>query len=469
MPVNDPGSQNGPATSGSSSSSADSTHRFRVWIWLASLAIVLFSFFKVGERAEEAAYPSRPIELIVPFGAGGGTDAFARMMKKAIDDENLLPVPLVIRNVGGAGATIGSRQAKDAAPDGYTVLLLHNALLTAKFAGMVDYGPEAFEPIAATGEVGMVIAVASASDYTSLRKLMDATKNKPNTVSFGANLGALTHFAGLQLEQTTKGSVFRYVASGGGAERLEDLLGGHVDVSGFSIEEFIRYRAAGLRGLAYLGVERHAGAPHILTAQEQGYDAVRDNVFMWWFPKGTDPKKVDLFAGVLKKTMQTKFVQRKMAQIECDPIFLRDAALQQRIDATMKQMAAVKPPPETKLPNFPAIMFGAVLCMVPVVVVVSIRERRMQAALPPKTEVAANITQQYGLAAAASGLTMAYAAALSFGWIGFTAATLVYVLLIGDLLTRSRARLLRLVLVTSCALSFGVHAVFTHVFEVILP
>jgi tripartite-type tricarboxylate transporter receptor subunit TctC len=468
MPVNDPGSQNGPAASGSSSS-ADAAHRFRVWIWLASLAIVLFSFFKVGDRAQKAAYPSRPIELIVPFGAGGGTDAFARMMKKAIDDEKLLPVPLVIRNVGGAGATIGSRQAKDSASDGYTVLLLHNALLTAKFAGMVEYGPEAFEPIAATGEVGMVIAVAKSSKkYETLGKLMDATKTKPNTVSFGANMGALTHFAGLQLEQTTKGSAFRYVASGGGAERLEDLLGGHVDVSGFSIEEFIRYRSAGLRGLAYLGVERHAGAPHILTAQEQGYDAVRDNVFMWWFPKGTDPKKVDLFAGVLEKTMQTKFVQRKMDQIECDPIFLRGAALQQRIDVTMKQMAAVKPPPETKLPNFPAIMFGAVLCMVPVVVVVSIRERRMQAGTPSETEDA-NITQQYGLAAAASGLTIAYAAALSFGWIGFTSATLVYVLLVGDVLTRSRAKLLTLVLGTSVALSFGVHAVFTHVFEVILP
>jgi tripartite-type tricarboxylate transporter receptor subunit TctC len=439
----------------------------------ASYVLLLAPLLLVGCSSEERdakrdVYPSRPIQLIVPFGAGGGTDAFARMMKKAIGDQKLLPVPLVIRNVGGAGATIGSRQAKDAAPDGYTVLLLHNALLTAKFAGMVEYGPEAFEPIAATGEVGMVIAVAESSKYKTLGDLMDATKNEPNTVSFGANMGALTHFAGLQLEQTTDGSVFRYVASGGGAERFEDLLGGHIDVSGFSIEEFIRYRPAGLRGLAFMGVERHAGAPDVLTAKEQGYDAIRDNVFMWWCPKGTDPEKIDLLADVLEKTMQTKFVQRKMAQIECDPIFLRDAALQQRIDATMQQMAAIKPPPETKLPNFPAITFGAILCLLPVVVVVSLRERRRQAVTNAiKDDI--GIRERYDLAVIASGLTVLYVAALTFHWTHFTLATFGYVLAIGIALTRGRRKLLPLVVGTSIALSFGVHAVFTHVFVVILP
>ena len=105
---------------------------------------------------------------------------------------NLLPQPLVIINQGGAGATIGSRRVKDAEPDGYTTLILHDAILTAKFSGTVDYGPEAFEPIAGTGEVGMVIAVLDDSEFKSLDDLMTRTYQRPNEVTFGANLGALT-------------------------------------------------------------------------------------------------------------------------------------------------------------------------------------------------------------------------------------------------------------------------------------
>ena len=112
-------------------------------------------------------YPSRPIKVIVPFGAGGGSDTFVRIIQKAIEDNQLLPQPLVVINVPGAGGTIGSQRATNAAPDGYTILNLHQGILTAKYSGKVDHGPEAFEPIIATSEDAMILAVAAALAFFS--------------------------------------------------------------------------------------------------------------------------------------------------------------------------------------------------------------------------------------------------------------------------------------------------------------
>ena len=123
-----------------------------------------------------AEYPERPIQIVVPFGPGGGTDTYARALKQVIEENDLLPQPLVIVNVPGAGATIGSRRVKNAEPDGYTLLLLHEAIVTAKYSGQADYGPEAFEPIAGTGQQGMVIAVREDSPHRSLQDLLDAAK-----------------------------------------------------------------------------------------------------------------------------------------------------------------------------------------------------------------------------------------------------------------------------------------------------
>ena len=105
------------------------------------------------------SYPAKPIKLVVPFGPGGGSDTFGRIIKLGIDEAGLLPQPFVIINRPGGSATIGSRYVRDAKPDGYTLLLLHDAIITAKYSGKVKYGPEAFEPVASTGEIGMVVVV----------------------------------------------------------------------------------------------------------------------------------------------------------------------------------------------------------------------------------------------------------------------------------------------------------------------
>jgi tripartite-type tricarboxylate transporter receptor subunit TctC len=432
---------------------------------------VLFAGMWSGrvEAPGSGAYPSKPIKLIVPFGAGGGTDTYARIIKKAIEDNRLLPQPLVIVNIDGAGATIGSRRAKDAKPDGYTLLILHDAILTAKYSRSVDYGPEAFEPVAGTGEVGMVITVSENSPYHDLQALMQAAKENPNKIKFGANMGALTHFAGLQLEKAFPGAKFRYAQFGGGAKRFAALKGGHIALTGFSIEEFVRFRSENLRGLAYFGESRHAAALDVPTALEQGFDISGSNTFYWWFPKGTPKSCIDVMANVLQKAMQTEYVQQRMAKIHCTPIFVREKKLQDRIDETTIRIAAVDPPQPTDLPNFPAIVFMGVVFATVAVGTQTLRKRRQYSMPFSFDEHEGNATRRPWLAATCLGLTVAYVMALALEWGDFRVVTILFVSAVGVSLTGMKFKKLpELFLIAQC-LGFGLHFLFTQVFVVDLP
>lgn len=464
---------------------------FAVGIWLTTLW-----------TPPRAQYPARPIDLVVPFGAGGGSDAYARIFKKAIDDNQLLPVPLVIQNRGGAGATIGSRYVRDAAPDGYTMLLLHDAMITAKYSGMVRYGPEAFEPVALTGELGMVIAVAAESDYGTLKELMTAAREEPGELSFAVNRGALTHVAGLQLEQAEPEAKFQFPQSGGGNDRLVDLLGGHVDATGFSLEEYLRYRDSEdgktpqLRGLAYLGEERNSAAPEVPTALEQGYDVNLINRFYWWVPKGTPPERIAVLAEALQAALQTEYVKQQMAAAHCERIFRTGEDLKATLAETEDEIAQVEFTKPQGVPDMQRIVMIAVALLL-VVWGMQTGDRRIQIATAVTLllcllmgsliasvdgwsafVVLAGIvlvarylrpllTERIALVSA--GLTVGYVTCLTVGWGDFRWLTLGYILLIGGTLMQKNRLQFGVLTLIAQTLAFGLYGIFRFLFEVPLP
>ena len=202
----------------------------------------------------------------------------------------------MIINVPGAGGTIGSRRVKNARPDGYTLLLLHEGILTAKHSGASAYGPEAFSPIAGTGDATQVVAVSGDSSIRDLTALMKTATEMPDTIIFSANIGAPSHFAGLMLESESPGSKFRYTQNGGGAKRFAALQGGHVDVSSFSVAEYVQFQQDGMRALAILGEKRHSDLPDLPTAGEQGFDVISQNMQFWWAPLGTPKERIGKIA-----------------------------------------------------------------------------------------------------------------------------------------------------------------------------
>lgn len=413
-------------------------------------------------------YPERPIKVIVPFAAGGGSDTFVRILQQAIEAENLLPQPLVVINVPGAGGTIGSRQAKDAPADGYTVLCLHDAMITAKHSGRSDYGPEAFEPIAGTSEVGLVIAVADDAKYRTLKELLDDAANRPDQVVYSANLGAPSHFAGLLLERSCPRAKFRYTQTGGGARRFAALTGGHIQVSAFSIPEYLQFQPAGLRALAVCAEHRHPAAPGVPTAVEQGFDVISTNMQFWWAPQGTPPDRIAAFAEILRRAMQSQTVRDKLAAIHTDNVFLTGPALQRSLSEREARIAAVARRENMTLPNFPAITLTVVLGLIALVGAEELvaRGRNEQ---PAGSEPPTATAPRRGLAVACLLATAIYVLTMQWGWLGFRMATAGYLLGLGFLLTRREAKRLPLLLGIALAMSLGLHRVFTKLLVIDLP
>ncbi len=452
---------------------------------ITSVAIValMVACFGSDSGSDGGAYPARPIKLVVPFGPGGGSDTFGRIIKRGIDEAGLLPQPFVIINRPGGSATIGSRYVRDAKPDGYTLLLLHDAIITAKYSGKVNYGPEAFEPVASTGEIGMVIVVKDSSRFETLTQLLKECNEKPDTVTNGVNLGAPTHFAGLQLEQAFEGAKFRFTQSGDGADRVQKLVGDHIEVSSFSVSEYVGFKSQGIRAVAFLGEERCDALPEVATALEQGIDVVDYNRHYWWFPKGTPQECSEYIAGVLRKAMQTEHVRERLAELKMEPNFLQGHEFADYID---NQVAAAQTVGEQKKPDVPDIPTGVVWVLVVCAVAIILERRRptigstaidspaidspaidspaIDSPVTDTPKASPATIRTVGLLAA----TAAYVFAMQYG-VPFVWATLVFIPCGGFLLSQHKRSHALILVETSLLVAFGVQFVLTKIVVTDLP
>ncbi|WP_197455872.1 Bug family tripartite tricarboxylate transporter substrate binding protein [Stieleria neptunia] len=449
---------------------------WRLRWWGCATALLLL----VGcvDREQHAdAYPRRPIKLVVPFAAGGGSDTFGRVIQNAIETHRLLPERLVIINVPGAGGTIGSRRVKHARPDGYTLLLLHEGILTARHSGSASYSAEAFVPIAGTGNATQVVAVRDDSPYSDLRSLMREAALHPDSIVFSANIGAPSHFAGLMLQSKIPGSSFRYTQTGGGAKRFAALQGGHADVSSFSIAEYVQFKPSGIRALALLGPERHADLPDLATATEQGFSVESQNMQFWWAPLGTPRERVETIADALSAAMQTDEVRETLAEMKITDTVLRGAELEAELQQRERRIAEVAPSAGVELPNFAMFALGGVILTA---VAASIRAvGRRRSGVPRRTtdREGGDRSAHTRQLAAIGCITIGYVITLQFQLVRFVPVTAVYALLIGGILLgpliQSRrikaAKATIALLVVSVLMSVVMHHLFTEVLVVDLP
>jgi tripartite-type tricarboxylate transporter receptor subunit TctC len=307
------------------------------WITCAAAALVWVTTGTVA-----ADYPEKPVKVIVPFQTGGMSDTTARIFQKSFERGGHLGQPLTIVNMGGGGGTIGTRATKEAEADGHTIMLIHLALLSAQAMGVADYGHEAFEPIAQTGSSCLVTAVRADAPYETLEDLFEAARAAPDTIVEAVNIGAVVHIASLILSDPA-GTSFRYMQSGGGAKRIQDLVGGHAEVAMFSTSEYKSFQPMGIKALAILAPERHPDFPGLPTAKEQGYD-VNFCVDNWWFaPAGTPEDRVEALADAFAKAMEDPEVVGPFEAQTISPTFLRGeelAAHVAEVDAQIQAAAA---------------------------------------------------------------------------------------------------------------------------------
>ena len=296
-----------------------------------------------------AEWPEKPVKLVVPFKAGGTSDQTGRAFQAAIKENNILPQPITIINVGGH-YSIGSRRVKEAAPDGYEFLLIHIALMGGEGSGVLDFGYRDFEPVAATAEFCLSPMVRKDSGIDSLEQLLAKAKDEPDTLIFGANLGAINHMAGIMLQNANPGSKFRFVQIGGGTANFTALTGAQTNTTVLSGAEVVNFTLgpdgkpnpeSQIKPLAYTGSARHPKLPELPTVKELGYD-VEFCISSWWFaPKGTPKEAVDGFASALEQASKTARVQEFYEKKLFADVFLKGEALQQSLDTTWERILPV--------------------------------------------------------------------------------------------------------------------------------
>ena len=443
--------------------------------WLLILCAVLCVCIGCEDSTSNSAYPNRDIRLIVPFSPGGESDGFARLISNAIREHNLLDVSLYIENKGGGGATIGSREVKDADPDGYTMLILHEAMMTAQVSGKAEYGPDAFTPIAASGKISMVIAVSEESPFRSLGDLMKESARRPDELIFAANLGAPVHYAGLILESYEDGLRFRYTQTGGGADRFAAVKGGHAVVSAFSFGEYIRYKDGGLRALAIFAEERNPKAQDIPTAKEQGYPFTHSNMHFWWFPKGTPQSHVDFMSGVIQKALEVREVRETLDKLLCEPVFIDGQEMESEIRRRLASMQRVSAEDRTKLPDIPYWVGLVTLgCFVVVIADAFIKQRKLKDKSAGSTDDPN--AQPYDFKAILISLfaTAAFISILQWTNIPFALVSVVYMLVVASPMLvhierERRQQSWMIAVIVAVFLSGIIHFVFTSLLGKQLP
>ena len=426
------------------------------------ILISIIAYVKQGAGMGDE-YPRKPIRVVVPFQPGGGSDTFVRIVQKAINDYDLMPQPLVVVNKPGGGTSIGSSYVKDARPDGYTVLCLHEALMVAKSTAQSPNGPNDFEAAAATGEFGIVVVVSEESPHQTLGALMQAAKEQPGSLTFGANLNTPAHFSAIMLERTLPGAEFRFVATGGGAHRLAGVMGGHLDVTILSIGEYLRFQQNGLKALACLDEDRLDSIPDIPTGEELGFPVYGANLHYWWFPKGTDEAVVNYFAEILDKVLETDYVVQRTQELQILPRIIVGDELANRIEDRMNAYGLIKPENRVELPEFEWWTLLAVFVFSAVVIVKVIFSSKV---VPKNIE---GERQRYDFAFVTLAMTVVYVLLMGLGFISFVWATLVFVVVAGLYLKKFELRKFLPVLEVALLMSFGLHFIFTQLFAIDLP
>jgi len=427
------------------------------------LGMMLACLSACSEKRVDTQWPSRPIKVIVPFAAGGGSDTFARQLIREIENEALLDQPLVVINVGGAGGSIGSRRVKNARPDGYTMLMLHEGILTAQYAGRAPYGPDAFEAVAGTGRIDMVLAVKDDSRITDLKQLMDQSAAEPRSLSFAANIGAPSHFGGLMLEKAQPGSMFKFVQFGGGADRFAAIAGGHVDLSIFSVEEFLRYREGGLRAVAVFASQRHPAIPQIPTAKEQAYEVTSSSMHFWWMPKGTPDEIQKLMADAIEKAMGSESMKKFMADSWTEPVVLRGENLQRELDEREVNISKVSLRQIEVLPNFPMWIGGIIAILIAIALSGHFKNRQ------PDVEAEKVFAVFNRLSLTCYLMTGLYVLVLSMAWLSYPLVTAIYIFVMGSLIASWRRSAMVPLFLMSLLMAFGLFYIFTNVLVVDLP
>lgn len=261
-----------------------------------------------------ASYPDRPVNMVVPFAAGGPTDNVARSLAEAM--RPTLGQTVVVENKGGAGGTIGTTQIARAKPDGYSVLLMHIGFSTAlSLYKNPGYTPESFEPIGLVVDVPMTIIARSDFPANTIQELVEYVKANKDKVSLAnAGIGAASHLCGTMLASAIGVDLLTVPYKGTGPA-MNDLLGKQVDILCDQTTNTTQHIKAGtVKAYAVTSKQRVPTLPDLPTMQEAGFKDFE--VGIWhgmWAPKDTPKEVTEKLNKALQAGLADPDFQKRMA------------------------------------------------------------------------------------------------------------------------------------------------------------
>jgi tripartite-type tricarboxylate transporter receptor subunit TctC len=283
----------------------------RFWVVACLLAAI------TGAQAQP--YPSRPITMVVPFGAGGPTDALARIVAQRMS------VPLgqtvLVENVTGASGTIGIGRVARSAPDGYTIVLGNwpsFVVASATYTNLPYDVTKDFEPIAQLPNNPYIVVSKKDLPAKDLKELTAYIKANPGKLSEGTGgAGSGQHVSGVYFQKVT-GTNFVFVPyRAGSADVMRDLTAGHIDLSfdqAISALPFVRNGQ--VRAYAITGKTRLAAAPDIPTVDEAGAPGVYISTwFGLWAPKGTPADIVTRLTSATMEALADPSVRQRLSDL----------------------------------------------------------------------------------------------------------------------------------------------------------
>ncbi len=301
---------------------------------LRRLALVtIFAAAVLPVRAAEP-YPSKPIRIVIPFGAGGTTDVVARLVAAKLSESlkqtvNVEPKP-------GANGIIGTDAVAKAAPDGYTLLMtvastqtLTSILYKTPYDTVKD-----FAPISLVANPNGVFVVNAALPVRTMQEFAAESRKRPNGLSYGAGT-ALLRLIGEQLKQALQANLILVPYKGTGPQ-LAAVVGGEVDAV---VDPFIgiqHIKAGKLRPLAVMMPKRSPLLPDVPTLEEVGIKGITlDSWVAFLAPAGTPPEIVSKLAAEVKRIIALDDVRERLAQVNYDPVGSTPAELARTIEADM--------------------------------------------------------------------------------------------------------------------------------------
>lgn len=323
----------------------------KLLVLVLMIAIVSVSAAGCGSKDEkkEITFPERPMEMIIVWSAGGGSDLAARLIGDYAAKE--LGQPFTYNNVTGANGAIGWGQAAQAKADGYTVANLTFDVLTNQAMGQTPVKYDDFDLLCQFTVQPIGVFVPEKSPYKTLNELLAAAKENPNNISMATTpLGGFFHQGAALLENVSDGARFNIIPYKGSAEIIAALAGGNVDSGIQTLTGMEQYIETGsMRLLAVLTADRLKSFPDTPTAKELGYNVVHESWRGFAVPKGTPAEVKTKLVNAFEKAFNNPEFQEKALKAKLDLVYTGPekfkASLDEQypnVEKILKQLGFVK-------------------------------------------------------------------------------------------------------------------------------